>query len=54
MYAAASFDSGWDFWILALLVALLLPAPLPASGGDKLPRARMLPLRLALAAEGAR
>ena len=31
MFNAASFDSGWDFWVLAVLAALLLPQALPVS-----------------------
>jgi len=41
MLDAASLDSGWDFWILALLVALLLPAAIPVSGIEP-PRGAML------------
>jgi hypothetical protein len=52
MFNAASFDSGWDFWILALLVALLAPTALPAGGGTEAPSERLLLARLA--AEGAR
>ncbi len=49
MVDAVTLDSGWDFWVLALLVALLLPAALPAGGGPEPTRrvplfaARLLP-----------
>jgi hypothetical protein len=53
MVYAASLDSGWDFWVLALLIALLLPSAMPANSdtrGAKLYGPALLPL----AAEGAR
>ena len=50
---AASLDMSWDFWVLALLVALLLPAALPANDGTQ-PRRGKAFLAGRLAAEGAR
>lgn len=46
MVYAASLDSGWDFWVLALLIALLLPSALPAKSdtrGAKLCAVRLWP-----------
>ena len=53
MLNAASWDSSWDFWVLALLVALLLPGPLAAKSGEEPPRGKMI-FAAKLAAEGAR
>jgi hypothetical protein len=53
MVDAASLDTGWDFWVLALLVALLLPGAMPANAGTEPPRGKML-FAARLAAEGAR
>lgn len=57
MFNAASFDSGWDFWVLALLAALLLPQALPVRAKQP-PRGALLfaprpwPTEKALAAKG--
>lgn len=46
---AASFDLGWDFWVLALLVAVLLPRAVqansdpPPTGGSLLLVERLSP-----------
>lgn len=53
MFNAASFDTSWDFWVLALLVALLLPGSLSTDADTEPPRGRML-FAARLAAEGAR
>lgn len=42
MVDAASLDTGWDFWILALLVALLLPASMPVKADPEPPRGKMV------------
>jgi hypothetical protein len=53
MLDAACLDSSWDFWVLALLVALLLPGGSPANNGPEPPRGKMH-FAVRLAAEGAR
>jgi hypothetical protein len=53
MLDAACLDQGWDFWVLALLVALLLPGASLANRGTEPPRGKML-FAVRLAAESAR
>lgn len=52
MLYAASLDTTWDFWILALLVALLLPGAMPANSDTEPPRAKLV-FAARLAVEGA-
>lgn len=53
MLDAASLDSSWDFWVLALLVALLLPSATPLNKDVEPPRGKAL-FAARLATEGAR
>ncbi len=53
MFDAASLDSSWDFWVLALLVVLLLPSAGPLNKETEPPRGKTL-FAARLAAEGAR
>lgn len=53
MFDAASLDLGWDFWVLALLVALLLPGARPVNNETEPPRGKMH-FAARLTAEGAR